>query len=144
MPKGHLNNGRSKGGERYVKVPVSIQRSLAWKRLTCNARAAWVEIGFFYNGYNNGSIGISVRRLGDEMGISKNTAANAILELIKWGFLDQVKASSFSQKRLCAEYRLTHLHCNKTGQPASHRYKRIEALVRPAEERAASPIEGTR
>ena len=143
MPKGHLNNGRSKGGERYVKIPVSINNSLSWKRLSCTAKVAWVAIGFMYNGYNNGTIGISSRRLAEDMGVTKSTAARAIRELQNWGFLDRVKASSFSQKRLCAEYRLTHLHCNKTGQPASHRYRRIEDTAQSAQVTSASPINGT-
>ena len=82
------------------------------------------SIGLMHNGSNNGAIAISTRELGKRIGASHVAAATAILELENGGFLRCVKASSFSQKRLAAEYRLTHLRCDVTGQTATKEYCR--------------------
>jgi hypothetical protein len=118
----HNNTGRSKGGGRFVQLHEYVARSYAWRRLPPLAKVAWFEIGFIYNGSNNGKLAIPSRRLAEHLDVSPSAAAKAIRDLIKWGFVDHVKASSFSQKRLAAEYRLTHVRCDVTGQPASKRF----------------------
>ena len=80
-------------------------------------------------GSNNGMLAVACRALGDRIGVHHSAAARAIRELENAGFLVSVKASSFSNKRLAAEYRLTHLKCNVTGDLASREF----ALWRPAE-----------
>ena len=117
--------------ERFVRYPIYIKNTFAWRQLTANAKLAWLEIGFFYNGYNNGRLCISSRRLGEAMGVSKSTAARAINELLTWGFLEITKASSFSLKKLSAEYRLTHVVCDVTHKSASFRFKQFSDFLKP-------------
>ena len=137
---------RRKEKERYVKYPISIKRNYAWSRLSFCARQAWFEIGFIYNGSNNGQLCVSSRRLAKDLGASPSHAARAIKELINWGFLDQVKASSFGKKKLSSEYRLTHLRCDVTNQPPNLRFMRIsknlssESLIKSG---VLSPASGT-
>ncbi len=139
MPKKHNNTGRSKGDGRFVQLHEYIVRSYAWKRLSPLARCAWLEIGFIYNGSNNGRLGVSARFLADRLGTCPTSAAKAIRELMNWGFLDRVKASDFTRKKAAAEYRLTHLPCDVTGNLPSKRFMRISqmsnvvAIVRSAE-----------
>jgi hypothetical protein len=117
--------GRSKGGGRYVQLHEYIARSYAWSRLPPLAKCAWLEIGFIYNGSNNGKLGVSSRALGEALGVTHPAAAKAIRDLIQWGFLEQRKSSSFSQKRLAAEYQLTHLRCDVTGEQPTKRFMKI-------------------
>lgn len=128
MPKKHNNTGRSTNHGRYVALPAYIARSEAWGRLSPTAKVAWLEIGFLYYGANNGCIGVSSRLLADRIGLTPSTAARAIRQLIKWGFLDLIKQSSFSQKKRAAEYRLTHLNCDVTGELASKRFLRTTVV----------------
>lgn len=126
MAKHHDQTGRSKSKKspKHVRLYLSMKESDAWKNLSITARMALIEVNFLYDGLNNGRLAISARKLGEEIGVSKSSAARSIGDLVKWGFLEQVKASSFSMKRIAAEYRLTHLKCDVTGAPPSHRYQR--------------------
>jgi hypothetical protein len=128
MPKKHNNTGRSKNYGRYVALPEYIARSEAWCRLSPTAKVAWLEIGFIFYGANNGCIAVSSRLLAERMDVGPSTAARSIRELVKWGFLDLMKRSSFSQKKRAAEYRLTHLNCNVTGELASKRFLRTTTV----------------
>ncbi|MFO1103041.1 MAG: hypothetical protein U1E20_09075 [Methylocystis sp.] len=137
MPR-HNQTGRSKGNGRFVQLHEYITRSYAWRRLSPLAKVAWLEIGFIYNGSNNGRIAVSARKLAERLDVGPSAAARALRELITWGFLDCMKASSFSQKKRAAEYRLTHFACDVTGQQASKRFMKIGAfdavqVVRAAE-----------
>jgi DNA-binding transcriptional MocR family regulator len=67
---------------------------------------------------------MSARTLGDLLHISRDSAARALKELATHGFLDITQASSFSQKRMAATYRMTHLKCDRTGAPASNSFMR--------------------
>jgi hypothetical protein len=125
--------GRSKGGQRFVQLHEYIARSYAWSRLSPTAKVAWMEIGLIYNGFNNGLLAVSSRDLGEKMDVGKSTAARAINELMRWGFLEMAKPSDFGKKKLAAEYRLTHLHCDATGLVASKKFMRICAMKEAAE-----------
>lgn len=120
----HDRTGRSKTEGRFAIVPESLTRTAAWRGLSGTAVKAWVDISLVFNGTNNGSLGISSRELGARIGVHFTTAAAALLELENAGFLRLTKASSFSQKRLAAEYRLTHRRDDRNGEAATHDYKR--------------------
>ena len=111
-------------------------RSTAWHSLDAVARAVYVQIGYAYNGSNNGRIIVSVRMLADELGISKDTAAKKIHFLVERGFIAVVKQGAFSMKmRHAAEYRITAFKCDITGALASKEFMRwepeIQNTVRP-------------
>jgi hypothetical protein len=132
----HNATGRSKGGGRFVQLHEYIERSYAWGRLSPLARCAWLAFGFAYTGSNNGNLIMPSRALADRLGCGKSQAATAINELCRWGFLDLMRASDFGKKKRAAEYRLTHLPCDVTGETASKRFMRIEGV--PAKPAAAA------
>src|SRR5262245_49197057 len=92
----------------FVALPNYMRESLAWRTLRPVERAALVEIIGIYNGVNNGSLGMSARRLATAINVSRATAARALKELTERGFIEQTRASAFSWKvRLASEWRLT-------------------------------------
>ncbi|MBG0802117.1 hypothetical protein IYW40_11595 [Methylocystis sp. H4A] len=109
---------------RFVAVPLALIETDAWRGLSGTAAKAWVSVCALYAGSNNGFIAVSSRALGERIGCHYTTAAAALLELENAGFLRRVKASSFSQRRLAAEYRLTHRPNDVTGEGPTHEYKR--------------------
>jgi hypothetical protein len=124
MPKTHNKTGRSKSNGRYFAAPHFVSQCKAYKDLSVTAKAAWLQIGWLFNGSNNGDLCISTRKLAEALRVSRATAARAIQELTTYGFLEKTKSSSFSQKRLAAKYRLTHLSCDVTGAPPSRTFMR--------------------
>jgi Helix-turn-helix domain len=125
LARARKRNGRSKKQGRFWAVPHFMLQTHAWRRLSPYARAAWLEIGALYVGDNNGRIAVPARWLADRLNVSKNTAMRAILELMTLGFLEKTQSSSFTQKRRAAEYRFTHLKCNRTGDPPSRTFQNI-------------------
>jgi hypothetical protein len=119
MPKTYNKTGRSKGGVRFFAVQHFVVKSPAFNRLSANAQAAWLRVGMLYDGKNNGYLAMSFRQLGVMLNVSKTSAAWALNELVTAGLLEKTKASDFSKKRLAAQYRMTHLKCNLTGNSAS-------------------------
>lgn len=119
----HERSRRSYEGK-FVAVPVAIMETTAWRDLSGTAGKAWLAVCALYDGRNNGRLGVSSRALGERIGVHYTTAAAAILELENAGFLRRTKASSFSQRRLAAEFRLTHRRDDRTGDPPSQEYKR--------------------
>ena len=119
----HNRTGRSRdnsGG--FVKLPFSVIDSPGYHAARPVARAALIEAIRIYNGKNNGSLALSTRLIAEKLNVSKDTASRAMRELVNCGLLRLVKASSFSRKRLAAEYRLTHLQCNRTLAMPSKEY----------------------
>lgn len=100
---------------RYVALHHWQMNTAAWKDLSANARAIYLEINKRYNGANNGRIGYSVREAAKELKISKATAARAFRELEDHGFIVAEQKGSFNykydaqgkRKRLASEWRLT-------------------------------------
>jgi hypothetical protein len=122
MPS-HNKTGRSKKDKsRFVALPFSVIDSPGYRATTPTARAALIEALRLYNGKNNGSLALPARLIAEKLNVSKDTASRAIRELVNCGLLRLVKASSYSRKRLAAEYRLTHLPCNVSGDMPSKEY----------------------
>jgi hypothetical protein len=115
---------RKKGDARHVRLYEHMEKTKAWWELAPLAAKAWLTIGLMHNGSNNGKIGVSSRELGRRIGAHHSAAARAINELEEKGFVRCTKASSFSQKRRAAEYWLTHLRNDVTGETATHDYRR--------------------
>lgn len=127
----HNRTGRSKGAGRFIQVHEYVLRSPGWRRLSPLGRCAWLEFNLAFNGSNNGKIAFSSRALADRLDIGATAAANAIRDLINCGFLERVRASDFGQKKRAAEYRLTHLQCDVTGEIPSKKF--LRAIVAPVE-----------
>jgi DNA-binding transcriptional MocR family regulator len=100
---------------RFVQLFHWEMKNAAWRDLSATARALYVEIKARYHGTNNGMIGYSVRKAGEELNISKGTASRAFRELVCHGFIVAEQKGSFSykmdaegkRKRLASEWRLT-------------------------------------
>lgn len=92
----------------------------AWLALSPSARAAYIEVARLYNGRNNGTLALSARTLAERLGVSKDTAARLLKELIDKGFIDLVQRGAFSLKhRHATEYRLTAYSCDLTQHRSS-------------------------
>jgi DNA-binding transcriptional ArsR family regulator len=120
----HDKTGRSKGDAKHVRLYEHMEKTDAWRGLSGIAAKAWFTVGLMHNGLNNGRIGVSTRELGERIGVTHSTAARALRELENAGFLRCVRASSFSRKRLAAEYELTHIGNAVTGASATKDYLR--------------------
>jgi transposase len=70
----------------------------AYRALSCAARALYVELKRYYFGYNNGNVGMSIRRAALCLGVSPNTARKAIQALIDKGFIKPHVKGSYHWK----------------------------------------------
>ncbi len=120
----HNQTGRSKRepNERFVRLPYSVLESSGYLAASPIARAVHIEVLRLYNGINNGFIAVPCRLTAERLRVSHATVSRALKELINCGLLRLSKASSFSQKRMAAEYRLTHRPCDKTRTQPSKEY----------------------
>lgn len=126
--------GRSRGTERHIQLTHFLLDSIAWKSLTPTPRALFIEVMKRYNGVNNGHIGLGVREAGEELQVKPHTAGIAFGILMDRGFLAMGQDSSFGQKKLAREWRLTCLPMGPRDAPTSpptHDYTRW----RPAAEK---------
>jgi DNA-binding transcriptional regulator YhcF (GntR family) len=100
-------------------------KTAAWKSLTANARAIYIEIASRYGGpgSNNGRIPYSVRDAAKSVKIGKSTVAKAIRQLQDRGFIVEVTKGAFSRKvRHATEWRLTEFSCDITDALATREY----------------------
>ena len=120
MSRGHDKTGRSKKADRYVALSYWMLNTLAWRSLDPVARAAYVELKMRFNGSNNGKLAWSVRDAAANLLVSPATIMRALQRLEERGFIAKEKAGAFSRKiRHAAEWRLTEINCDVTGQLAS-------------------------
>jgi hypothetical protein len=106
----------------FVMLPKYMITSDAWRSLSGDAIAAFVELARRYDGTNNGKLHLSAREFAALYPVSYRTAARSIRVLIERGFIEMLRASGFNvkdRKRQAAEYRLTHLYCDATREPPS-------------------------
>jgi hypothetical protein len=97
--------------------------SPAYLSLSCPARAVLIEIARSYDGFNNGRIGLSIRRASGRCKIARGTAARALAELQERGFIDCMTKGGFNRKLPHAsEWRLTFWACDVTGKLASKQF----------------------
>lgn len=100
MAKGKRTDqrGRSNGEPQHIRIYSYELASPAYRALSCNARALYVDMLSFYNGGNNGKLFMSVRFAAECMGVSPNTAQNALKMLESHGFIKPHVKGSFSYK----------------------------------------------
>lgn len=111
--------GRSRGTERHIQLPHFLLESAAWKSLKPVERALFIEVAQRYSGFNNGIIGLGVLEAGRELHVRKNTAGLAFRVLIERGFLAVTRHSTFGQKKLTREWRLTYKPMGPWDAPTS-------------------------
>ncbi len=106
-------------------LPHAIVQSCAWLSCKPAARAVWIGLSVRHNGKNNGRIAYSCRDAAEHAGIGKNTAAKALMQLIKVGLIECVTESNFDcRKKLAREWALTHEPVD--GRPASGKWKKYK------------------
>lgn len=96
--RGQDQRGRSRKGERFVKLDHWLLKTPAWQALGPVARAIYVELAQRYNGFNNGEIALSVRDAARLVHVAKDTASKAFRELEDKGFVIRVVCGSFNWK----------------------------------------------
>jgi DNA-binding transcriptional regulator YhcF (GntR family) len=102
--------------DRYFVLHHYMLKTDAWRALSAPARAVYVQIGFRYNGCNNGRIAFSVRDAATECNLAKGTASRAFKELVDLGFIQETRHGGLSRKtRIASEWRMTAFKCDLTG-----------------------------
>lgn len=119
------NRFKRKGKAKYLHLEGYLLKGAAWRSLTPNAKVAYLELRWRYNGINNGRIGLSCRELAEVLQSSKDTALRALNDLVGRGFTRKMKASHFGRKdRTSTEWRLTEFGCDVTGSLPSKEFTR--------------------
>lgn len=121
----HNHKGRSKSGGAFVMLPNYLLDCPAWRALSTQARALYIELRRRYNGRNNGQIAFSVRDGADLCRMNRDTVAVSFKALESLGFVELATPGSFSRKvRHAAEWRLTTDICDATGAVPSKAFMR--------------------
>lgn len=108
-PKKRAMQAPDRRGGTYLLLPSELLKSTAYRSLSLRARATLIEMHHRFNGFNNGSIGLSARALAEALG-SKSHKQNlrAIDELIERGIIKLSKDYPKVQ-RMAREYTLTYI-----------------------------------
>lgn len=88
---------KNAGGEHWTKLIRHTMEEPAWRALSSSAQAAYPWFKLEWRGpeaNNNGKIRLSVRQLGRRMGVRPDTAAEAVRDLQRKGFLYQTEAAT--------------------------------------------------
>ena len=124
MPNRQDKKGRSKGGERHVRLTHFMTGTPAWLSLKPADRAMYCELARVYNGANNGRLALSVREGANRCNINKDTAAKSFRRLEERGLIECATPGGFSRKTPhAAEWRLTEWKCDFSGAPATKAYQ---------------------
>jgi hypothetical protein len=103
------------GKRQFVQLYRNIKRSIAYHGLSCEGRAALIELIDRYNGINNGFIGLGSRELAYELNCSQTTAVRVFRELDDAGLAHPTKVGAWRGKK-ASEWRLTFRRCDNTGE----------------------------
>jgi hypothetical protein len=123
---------KRKGQSKFLMIEGYILRSPAWRALSSNDKAAYLELKWRYDGLNNGRIGLGCRELAEALHSSKDTALRVLESLMEKGFVAKAKASGFNVKnRTATEWRLTEYTCDVSGQLPTKDFMRWEAKENP-------------
>ncbi|PAP94505.1 helix-turn-helix domain-containing protein [Mesorhizobium wenxiniae] len=88
--------GKNPPGEHFTKIIRHTHEWPAWRALSSSAQAAYPWFKFEWRGTdknNNGKLRLSVRQLAQRMGVRPDTAAEAIRELQRKGYLFQTESA---------------------------------------------------
>lgn len=110
-----------------MKFEYWLTECVAWKNLSANARASYLEIKKRYNGQNNGKISMSVRELAAAFDWSVSTAWRTFQELEAAGFIEAVSKSGFNVKtRRASVWLLTEEFDNRNNAPAKKTFMKAK------------------
>jgi hypothetical protein len=127
-----MSKFKGKSKERYVMLRYWLLNSPAWRSLTGNARALYIEIAQRYNGRDNGRLSYSVREAAEALHISKSTAGRLLKILQERGLIICTKRGAFSLKTTkdASEWQLTEHDCD---HPVAHATKDFMRWHPPAD-----------
>jgi hypothetical protein len=98
--------------ERHIRLFHHMLRCPAWKSMRPQSKTILLDVWERHNGQNNGQISYGVREAA-EIGIGKNVAGRALVDLQERGFLKLARGSCFDLKT--KEARLWTLTMEKVG-----------------------------
>lgn len=131
MAKRHDQTGRSTTQGRFLQLPYFLLVSAAWRSLTPQARAVFLEVAMLHNGHNNGFLALSVRDAASRANISKDTATRCFAALRDRGFLVCTAKGHFDRKvPHAAEWSVTLWGCSRSGDRASKAFMRWRPSVK--------------
>jgi hypothetical protein len=135
-----MGKRNSERPDRYFQVHHYMLKTEAWAALSAPARAIYLQIGFRYDGSNNGRISYSVRDAASECNLAKETASRAIRELVDLGFIEETLHGSLSRKtRIASEWRLTAFRCDLTGALKTSTFMQRGAQARDSRQSRSRP-----
>ena len=145
----HNQTGRSKGGSgHFVALYDWMMNTAAWRLLSPQCRAVYLEVARLYFGGNNGYIGLGVRDASKRANINKDTAAKCFATLIETGFLEAAQLGKFNMNsRRATEWRLTVHKCDRTQKLPSKAFvhwRPSDSKPRPKRGPDKSETEGQR
>lgn len=115
---------KSDHGGKFIMVPRRVVDSVAWRNASMRARAVLQVLQYCHDGYNNGTLAISIKQIGQALG-DQNHGANsrALAELIELGFLECTSDAAHGQAK-ARTYRITFISTGegKRAAPATHEY----------------------
>jgi hypothetical protein len=97
----------------------------SWRALSLAARALLVEIMLEYRPGSNGHLEWSCRKAAKAIGVSKDRAARALIQLEGLGWLTVERIAQFNRRNSPACYALTMFPNDVTGDPASFAFEHI-------------------
>lgn len=123
----------------------------AWATLSLVGRAILVELLLEYRPGANGRLAWSCRRAAKAVGVSKDRAARALIELETKGWLTVESVASFGRRNAPAEYALSAYPNDVSGAPASFAFEfwnpigsPLQTLARVASQGRGGRATGTR
>jgi len=96
-----------------------------WRALSLAARCLLVDILAEYRRSKNGFLAWPVRRAAQRLGTSKDTAARALIELERNGWLKVSTSAAFGGRANAATYAVTMFPDDRTGEPASFAFEHL-------------------
>jgi len=122
-------------------LPHYLLKSEAWKSLSAVERALYIEVAQRWDGFNNGQIGLGIREAGRAIHVKHTTAGEAFRVLQERGFLELAQDSSFDQKRLAREWRVTAFPMGDYQKPTAPPTRDFCRWCPPSENQNAGPFE---
>ena len=127
--RGVNSKGRSTKGGKFVRLGNGMLTSEAWRSLSGSAIKYYVELRREFNGFNNGSIHLSLEEAKKRLSMGKSTTTRAQQELVNKGFIRMTKRGGFHQ-RMATTWALTD-EASPATQP-THDYKNWQPKKNPS------------
>lgn len=90
--------GRSKSGQKHIRLYEWELNCPAYQALSVYGRAALVELRRRFNGSNNGNIVLSVRQAAAALGCHRDTASKALDDCVATGWVKRNTRAGFNWK----------------------------------------------